>query len=206
MFDKEDLKDLLEQLNKKMSKLGLSANIYIVGGGAMALAYGLDRLTEDIDVSIKSNDKFDEIVAEIARENNIDEHWLNNDVEGPMKLLKDIPEGTSILDTENLHVEVAPADFIFAMKAIVGRAKDIEDMLKLNEILKLSNRLEVFETVKKYYGDDFFAKVDSGKISWLNPYQNIDNFCKSAILVGQFEHSSELSTLWRRIKQLLSKF
>lgn len=48
-LDAEAMRALLAELDERLRERGVAASVYVVGGAAMALAYGRDGATPDID-------------------------------------------------------------------------------------------------------------------------------------------------------------
>ena len=81
-LDRTRLTELLDDLAGRLRRAGVRANVYIVGGAAMTLAYRRDRTTHDIDARIDSGHSATvNAVRDIARERGLPESWLN--AEGP---------------------------------------------------------------------------------------------------------------------------
>ncbi len=48
-LDAEGVQALFQQLSDRLDAVGVHAQLYVVGGAAMALAYDSSRLTRDVD-------------------------------------------------------------------------------------------------------------------------------------------------------------
>lgn len=48
-LDTEDVRALFQELSDRLEARGAQAQLFVVGGAAMALAYDQDRLTRDVD-------------------------------------------------------------------------------------------------------------------------------------------------------------
>ena len=48
-FGKSDLIDAFERLDEELSRRGVRAELFVVGGAAMAIAYDARRTTTDVD-------------------------------------------------------------------------------------------------------------------------------------------------------------
>ena len=51
-LDAAAMRALLAELDARLRERGVAASIYVVGGAAMALAYGRDDVTPDIDALV----------------------------------------------------------------------------------------------------------------------------------------------------------
>lgn len=80
---REDILDALRSLDKKARKDGVSVEIAIYGGAAIALGFDSRRSTRDVDVVIRGGVDFIRRAArEIADERGWPEDWLNDGVKG----------------------------------------------------------------------------------------------------------------------------
>jgi hypothetical protein len=48
--DRDEIRDLLEELSERLAAREMRAELFLVGGAAMALAYATRRSTADLDV------------------------------------------------------------------------------------------------------------------------------------------------------------
>ena len=75
-LDGEKMRSLLDELDGRLRARGIAASIYVVGGAAMALAYGREALTPDVDAIASHAAVFEEASA-LAKTHGLPEHWLN---------------------------------------------------------------------------------------------------------------------------------
>lgn len=76
----EEVKTLVDELERRLEERGVSASILIFGGAAMALRFPDDpdvRTTSDIDAAYEPIAEVDEVVAEMARDFDLPDRWLN---------------------------------------------------------------------------------------------------------------------------------
>ena len=86
-LDKARVERLLAELGQYLEERGESAQMYLVGGAAMALAYDRKRLTRDLDAVFIPKEKVYEAARVIAgRHDDLDEGWLNDAVKGLIPL------------------------------------------------------------------------------------------------------------------------
>ena len=92
------LLELFDRLNEKLKQADQQGEVYIVGGAMMALAHGAKRVTDDVDTHIRrGRDAVTRAVAEIADEEGLSKHWLNEAV--TMRYLPEDPTGASAAST-----------------------------------------------------------------------------------------------------------
>lgn len=81
LLDREQLLELLRQLGERLEVQGLHADIYVVGGTAMVLAYDRDRLTRDVDGVTENQDVIEDVARTMAAErNDLSPDWFNGRV------------------------------------------------------------------------------------------------------------------------------
>lgn len=124
-LDAESMRSLLAELDERLRARKVAASLYVVGGAAMALAYGRDGVTPDID-AIASHRAVLEEARVIADEHGLAEHWLNSRAEFWVP-----PRPESALrppTSPGLVVHVAPPEHVLAMKLVALRRKDRPDI------------------------------------------------------------------------------
>ena len=77
-MDRAEIIDALRELGSELGSRGITADLYVVGGAAIALAYDDRRSTRDIDaVFVPKSEVYD--AAERVRDRlNLPEGWLND--------------------------------------------------------------------------------------------------------------------------------
>lgn len=150
-FTKKRIKALLTELGRRLRQRGLEAEIGVVGGAAMVLAYDARAATMDIDAVFKPAQSVRDVAREIAAEKNLPKDWLNDGVKGfmpgpPRKRL-------AIFDSPGIHVWAPETEYMLAMKAMSARADtmDTEDLKLLIGRLRLKSPGAVFAIVENYY-------------------------------------------------------
>jgi hypothetical protein len=119
----------------------------------MALAFGRRRLTRDLDAVFEPKREIYQAAAEIARERGLPDNWLNDAVKGLLPDKTPPIEGTSSFSAKGIHVGVASAEYLFAMKAAAARQEaDGEDLLALARILKIKSAKQALDLVDRFYG------------------------------------------------------
>ena len=74
--------ELLTELGRRCADIGFSVDMFVVGGGGIALAYGADRATRDIDAIFEPKMRVYEIASTMADEFELPRDWLNDGVKG----------------------------------------------------------------------------------------------------------------------------
>lgn len=135
-LDAEAMRALLAELDERLRERGVAASVYVVGGAAMALAYGRDGVTPDID-ALASHRAVAEEARAMAGKHGLTEHWLS-DAATPW--IPPRPKGARRRPTEpGLTVHIAPPEHVLAMKLVALRRKDRPDIRLLIEHLEMTD-------------------------------------------------------------------
>ena len=135
-LDAEAMRALLAELDERLRERGVAASVYVVGGAAMALAYGRDGVTPDID-ALASHRAVAEEARAMADDHGLTEHWLNG-AAGPW--IPPRPKAARRRPTEpGLTVHIAPPEHVLAMKLVALRRKDRPDIRLLIEHLDMAD-------------------------------------------------------------------
>ena len=146
----EALKELAELLRTRRT----TARLYIVGGAAMAMAYGSDRFTHDIDALILDNHTaVTRAVEEVARRRGLPTSWLNEQATAYMPKGDDV-HSRVVFDHPGLRVTAASPERMLAMKVRAARVTDIADLQLLVDILGYTTPEQVEETALSVFGNE----------------------------------------------------
>jgi hypothetical protein len=150
----ERVSALLTELGERLSGRGIEAEIYVVRGAAMMLAYDRDRLTKDIDAVGVPQEEIDvEVRAMAADHRDLGPDWLN------AKVLPMLPRGVDaeqlqVLGGPGLTVNVASPKWLLAMKARAARdERDLDDLWVLCQVLGLRTTDEVWAICDDVWGE-----------------------------------------------------
>jgi hypothetical protein len=136
-FGRADLLVLFGALGDRLARAGVRANVYVVGGAAMALLYDERRVTRDIDsVILEGHGPLTEAVRAIARERGLPSSWLNEQASAYVSTRPD-PGTARVFDHPNLVVAAASPQHLLAMKLGAARASDVEDIRLLLGVLRV---------------------------------------------------------------------
>ncbi len=145
-LDAERIRELLAELGEVLAGEGISGQLYLVGGGAIALAYSTDRVTSDLDAVFEPKMKIYEAARHLAQRHGLPSDWLNDAVKGLL------PSGTGapkeVLSVRGLSVLVPDPKTLFAMKVRASRAdRDLEDIRLLYKLAGFSSAREALDYV-----------------------------------------------------------
>ena len=150
-LDRRRIVELFDELSDELRFTRTRAQIYIIGGAAMSLAFSRDRTTRDVDARIDSgHSRLTEAVQKIGRKYGLGDTWLNDQATSA------IPRGTdararTLYDSPHLTVTGASAEHLLAMKLLAARNVDRQDIATLVHHL----RLERPEEARRIYEDLF---------------------------------------------------
>ncbi|BCW60547.1 hypothetical protein StoSoilB20_38940 [Arthrobacter sp. StoSoilB20] len=77
-FRRDDVVELLREVEARLEARGITLNIQIVGGAALLLHGILDRATGDIDARYSPREAVDEVAAAMEQEFDLPPKWLNS--------------------------------------------------------------------------------------------------------------------------------
>lgn len=158
-FDRDTIVQKLGELGRRLDQAGERAELYIVGGAAMALAFSRDRVTRDIDAVFVPKAKVYEVARQMANEDPaLGPDWLNDAVKGFLPGLED-SNAQVILEQPGIRVLVASARRLLAMKVFAARVdRDRDDILALCEETQMGTIQEVLDLTHDLFGDLLTAK------------------------------------------------
>lgn len=147
-FDAARIRQLLDELDRRLRAAEIAATVYVVGGAAISLHLpDADRRTQDID-GITTEDRLAEIVAQMADELGLPEGWLNG---AARPFLPPTPaDALTPPSSPGLQVHLAPLEQLLAMKLAAGRARDQADIIALATALKVDAEEAVQLTLEAY--------------------------------------------------------
>lgn len=156
LFDREEITELLVELDGRLSRRGVRGRIYIVGGAAIALSFDTRRSTRDIDaVILDSHGALVDEVRAMARAHGLPETWLNE--QASVYANTDDAAAPVVYSGPNLSVSAGSARHLLAMKARASRVSDVADIRFLARHLELSTaeqiELVAFEVFGEPLGD-----------------------------------------------------
>lgn len=138
----------LTALGAELAERGLVADLYVVGGAAIALAYDERRATRDIDAIFAPKNEVYEAAARVADRLGLPDGWLNDAVKGFLQGPDHFP--TKVIELPGLRCEVASAETVLVMKCLAHRlGEDDHDVALLAAQLGLRTADEVLDLVER---------------------------------------------------------
>ena len=150
LLDADQIRGLLTELGRRLHARGITAQLFLVGGAAMALAYNSRRATRDIDGVFEPKTEIYAEAALMADEAALPPDWLNDGVKGLLPDRSAVEIG-SHFEAEGIAVSVASAEYLFAMKALAAREEvDADDLRFLAQHLGLRDAQQATDLVERF--------------------------------------------------------
>lgn len=151
-MDREEIIAALTALAAELQRRGTSADMYVVGGAAIALAFDERRATRDIDAVFEPKTAVYEAAAAVAEERDLPGGWLNDAVKG--FLAGDDRAATPVLDLPGLRCLAASPRTLLALKVLAHRVgEDEDDVRLLAGQLGLARAEDVLAVAEDTFGD-----------------------------------------------------
>jgi predicted nucleotidyltransferase len=153
LFGRTELERAFTRLGERLARRGVVADLYVVGGAAMTLAYDAKRVTRDVDALLIPHGVVVEEAHAVADELGLPYWWLNEQASVYISGKED-PGKRRVFDHPGLRVMAASPEHIFAMKALAARARDIDDLRRLAEIVGIRSVEEALRLCVDFYPDE----------------------------------------------------
>jgi len=151
-MERDEILAALSALAAELSQRGVSAEMYVVGGAAIALAFDERRSTRDIDAVFEPKAVVYEAAAVVAEQRDLPAGWLNDAVKG--FLAGPDPAAAPILDLPGLRCLTASPETLLALKVLAHRVGEDEDDLRLLAAeLDLTDAEAVLAVAERTFGD-----------------------------------------------------
>lgn len=126
---REDIRALLDDLSRELAARGARAELFLVGGAALAVAYDATRAPRDLDAVFVPSEVVRKAAA-VAEREGLAEDRLNDAVKG--FLPRPDPDAQRFYSSDSLIVDVASPRYLLAMKLFAARAEiDADDIILL---------------------------------------------------------------------------
>jgi len=151
---RSDILTLLDELIEMMKERGISGEISIYGGSAVAF-YSEERgVTRDVDSLFTPHNEIFALAQELAlRYDGLRNDWLNA---GIAEVMPRFPDEHPVIyyQDEKIIVQFGSEEYLIAMKAVTSRRteQDRYDAALLFVSLQYKSYLDISAAVSKYYG------------------------------------------------------
>lgn len=153
-LDRGRILKLFDELSAELRFSRTRAQIYIVGGAAMSLAFSADRRTEDVDARIDTgHSRLVEAVRKVGRKHGLGDTWLNDQATTAIPRRPDA-RAPVVYESPHLTVTGASAKHLLAMKLLAAREKDRNDVAALTKHLKLGKPRDAIRIYEDLFPDE----------------------------------------------------
>ncbi len=143
---------LISELDAELARVGVKAEVLMVGGAVMTIVFQARDQTKDIDAVFEPGQPVRDAVRRIAEREGLPADWLNDAVRG---FISPAGQFDPYFDGEGLRVFVASAEYVLAMKILAmrseGIASDLADIRFLCRYLGVTTAAAAMDIVEKYY-------------------------------------------------------
>ncbi|HUK70710.1 MAG TPA: DUF6036 family nucleotidyltransferase [Streptosporangiaceae bacterium] len=134
LLGRAELERAFTALGERLVRRGVVADVFVVGGAAMALAYDAARVTRDVDARFVPHGIVLDEARQVAKDLGLPPWWLNEQATAYISGKND-PGKRRVFDHPGLRVMAASPEHVFAMKALAARTRDIDDLRLLAGVI-----------------------------------------------------------------------
>jgi hypothetical protein len=168
-----DIRRLFDLLNAELRSSMIDAELFLVGGAVMCLAYAARPSTQDVDAVFRPATEVRKAAARVAARSGLSPDWLNDGVKGFMSAQGDF---APFLELDHLRVMVAQPAYLLAMKCLSMRIgaefHDEDDVRYLLRHLDIRSHDLALAVIGKYYPLERFPQKTLYALAELLPEQD----------------------------------
>lgn len=168
-----DIRRLFDLLNEELRLSAIDAELFLVGGAVMCLAYAARPSTQDVDAVFRPAGEVRKAAARVGARTGLSPDWLNDSVKGFVSAQGDF---APFLELDHLRVMLAQPAYLLAMKCLAMRIgaefHDEDDVRYLLRHLDLRSYDQALSIIKKYYPLERFPQKTLYALAELLPKQD----------------------------------
>ncbi len=161
----QEIEGYFQELGDELEQRGFKdpVRIMVVGGVFMLLMVKNRKATEDVDVVLldfpasthptPETDAFKAAVNAVASKHRLKRKWMNDDVAYFIMDMAPDPRPELWREFKRLHVYLPAKEYILALKLMVFRQKDVNDVESLLEELQVTTREKAQAIVDRFVPD-----------------------------------------------------
>jgi predicted nucleotidyltransferase len=153
LLGRAELERAFTVLGERLARRGVVADVFVVGGAAMALAYDASRVTRDVDARFVPHGVVQEEARQVAQDLGLPPWWLNEQATVYISG-KDDPGKRRVFDHPGLRVMAASPEHVFAMKALAARTRDIDDLRHLAPMAGVRSSADALRICAEFFPDE----------------------------------------------------
>jgi predicted nucleotidyltransferase len=153
LLGRAELERAFTALGERLASRDVTADVFVVGGAAMALAYDAKRVTRDVDARFVPHGIVLEEAHRVAEDLGLPPWWLNEQASVYISG-KDDPGKRRVFDHPGLRVMAASPEHVFAMKALAARVRDIDDLRLLAGMAGVRSSADALRICADFFPDE----------------------------------------------------
>jgi predicted nucleotidyltransferase len=153
LLGRAELERAFTALGERLASRDVTADVFVVGGAAMALAYDAKRVTRDVDARFVPHAIVLEEARRVAEDLGLPPWWLNEQASVYISG-KDDPGKRRVFDHPGLRVMAASPEHVFAMKALAARVRDIDDLRLLAGMAGVRSSADALRICADFFPDE----------------------------------------------------
>jgi predicted nucleotidyltransferase len=150
LLGRAELEQAFTALGDRLVRRGVVADLFIVGGAAMALAYDANRVTRDVDATFVPHGVVLEEARNVAEAMGLPPWWLNEQASAYVSGQRDDGK-REVFDHPGIRVMAASPEHVFAMKAFAARSRDEDDLNALAKIIGITTVDEASRLCERFF-------------------------------------------------------
>ena len=152
LLGREELERAFTALGERLARRGVVADVFVVGGAAMALAYDATRVTRDVDARFVPHGIVLEEARRVADDLGLPPWWLNEQATAYISG-KDDPGKRRVFDHPGLRV-MAASPTCLCHEALAARTRDIDDLRLLAGMIGVETADAALRACADFYPDE----------------------------------------------------
>jgi hypothetical protein len=157
-MEEHNIIEMLSLVGEELHEMGVKKpiRIILVGGAYMVTQIHNRSMTRDVDIIVQLERDTEEYrklknaAKFIAQDLNASPAWLSDNMADFFQSLGKAPRSKLWFSNGSLEVYLPEPDYIFVLKVLSGRDKDLEDIEALLQLLNLKNRKQAEKLIQKY--------------------------------------------------------
>ncbi|MHB1210484.1 MAG: DUF6036 family nucleotidyltransferase [Acidimicrobiales bacterium] len=150
LLRRKELLEALAELDHELGQQAIRAEVFIVGGAAMAIAYDVRRSTVDVDAVFAPAAEVRVAARRVAEKLGLEPDWLNDGAKAFMP--GEDQDRIGVYEGQYLSVAAASPRFLLAMKLMASRVeRDQDDIRALYKLCGFTTADEGLELLTSYY-------------------------------------------------------
>lgn len=148
---KKKILELFQQIDLELSKTDIHADLFVIGGAAMTVAYDARPSTRDVDGIWQPTQPIRDIIKMLAEEHGLETDWMNDAAKG---FLPSVPDEHPVViyDGDYFSVSSPSPQYLLATKILSSRPdRDEADIRFLIRLCGYSTLDDCLDVVERYY-------------------------------------------------------